>query len=114
MNRKPHQKYCSPFCAKKAWVKNNRQKQREISNRWKKKHPESTRKSSRKHKAKYPEQPKAQIIAFRKVSLGKCCERCGATENLERHHPDYSKPLEVQTLCKTCHTQVHQGLIVSQ
>lgn len=31
------------------------------------------------------------------------CEKCGATESLQRHHPDYSKPAEVKILCHTCH-----------
>jgi hypothetical protein len=32
------------------------------------------------------------------------CQRCGATGvELEKHHPDYSKPLEVQWLCTICH-----------
>lgn len=33
----------------------------------------------------------------------KRCERCGATERLSRHHPDYSKPEEIVVLCSTCH-----------
>lgn len=32
------------------------------------------------------------------------CEACGATDvALEKHHPDYSRPLYVQWLCKKCH-----------
>jgi hypothetical protein len=32
------------------------------------------------------------------------CSRCGdATRRLERHHPDYSKPLEIVWCCKPCH-----------
>jgi len=46
---------------------------------------------------------KAQILARANIPLGSKCEECGSTENLERHHPDYSKPLETQTLCRACH-----------
>lgn len=32
------------------------------------------------------------------------CERCNAaTGTLDRHHPHYSKPLEIRWLCKPCH-----------
>lgn len=32
------------------------------------------------------------------------CQHCGhTTNNLEKHHSDYTKPLEVEWLCTTCH-----------
>jgi protein-arginine kinase activator protein McsA len=34
------------------------------------------------------------------------CERCGSTERLSRHHPDYSKPEEIVVLCSACHPQM--------
>lgn len=34
------------------------------------------------------------------------CENCGSRKNLQRHHPDHSKPLDVQILCQACHTAV--------
>jgi hypothetical protein len=37
------------------------------------------------------------------------CLLCGSKERLERHHPDYSKPLEVMILCQTCHRKVERG-----
>lgn len=36
----------------------------------------------------------------------KPCERCGS-ENSEKHHDDYSKPLEVRWLCRKCHCEWH-------
>jgi len=49
---------------------------------------------------------KARDIA-RRIPLKESCEICGSTENLEHHHPDYSKPREVQTLCIICHGKIH-------
>jgi len=33
------------------------------------------------------------------------CERCGTKCKPEAHHEDYSHPLEVIYLCKTCHVK---------
>lgn len=34
------------------------------------------------------------------------CEACGKAAQ-DYHHPDYSKPLEVVPLCKSCHRRLH-------
>ena len=55
-----------------------------------------------------PEKHKAQALAYRhrKELLKDACEICGTKEKLETHHPDYSRPLFVRTLCKMCHEKV--------
>lgn len=35
------------------------------------------------------------------------CEICGEAK-VEAHHPDYSKPLEVNWLCRKCHAEHHK------
>lgn len=37
------------------------------------------------------------------LTAPKCCEGCGNERPLEKHHPDYAKPLLVVWFCKPCH-----------
>lgn len=38
-----------------------------------------------------------------KLQAPELCEGCGQPRKLEKHHPDYSRPLLVAWLCKPCH-----------
>lgn len=38
------------------------------------------------------------------------CEVCGAKHDIDAHHDDYSKPLEVRWLCRSHHRQHHIAL----
>lgn len=58
--------------------------------------------------AKHPDERKAQHAANNAVRDGKLqrqtrCEGCGLEKPVEKHHPDYSRPLLVLWLCKPCH-----------
>jgi hypothetical protein len=68
-----------------------RQKRREIRERYEERNPE-----------KIAAQRQAQ-----RIPLASQCKQCGGTETLHRHHPDYSKPLEIVTLCSGCHGRAH-------
>ncbi len=35
------------------------------------------------------------------------CESCNEYLPLQKHHEDYSKPLEVEWLCQQCHSRLH-------
>lgn len=55
---------------------------------------------------KNPIKHKARVEAHNRLfDFGKICEGCGSCRKLERHHYDYSKPLEVTWLCKKCHVK---------
>ena len=97
--------------AKEKWLVNNREKRKEVLRKWDKANPEKKRESARIYAKKYPEKRNAQKLA-QKIPLKTSCEKCGSSGErgrLERHHKDYSKPLEVITLCKCCHLEEHYG-----
>jgi len=60
-------------------------------------------------KERYPERVKAREICYEAIRTGKLkkepCELCGE-ENVQAHHEDYSKPLEVRWLCPDCHRTI--------
>ena len=48
-----------------------------------------------------------QAVRDGKMQRGSCVD-CGATENIDGHHDDYSKPLDVEWLCRSCHLKRHR------
>jgi len=66
---------------------------------------------------RYPEKYKARYTLRNAVRLGKinkgCCEICGALD-VEAHHDDYSKPLEVRWFCSLHHRELEGRLIPYQ
>jgi len=66
---------------------------------------------SRDYRQASPEKRKAHQAVNNAVRDGRLqklpCAFCGATERLEAHHHDYSKPLDVTWLCSGCHSRFH-------
>lgn len=62
------------------------------------------------YKKRNPERVLAHKIVYRALRDGTLlsgpCVLCGALQS-EAHHPDYSKPLEVVWLCRSCHRKLH-------
>lgn len=42
------------------------------------------------------------------LTVAERCGFCMRIDKLEAHHPDYSKPLEVIWLCRSCHASTHE------
>lgn len=71
---------------------------------------------SNKAKADYRKRNPAKVSAHSKVRrairLGNLhrqpCEACKSTKDIEAHHDDYSKPLNVRWLCSTHHSEWHR------
>jgi len=61
-----------------------------------------------------PEKIKAEGAVAHAKKMGRLivepCETCGSTENVDAHHDDYTKPLDVRWLCKSCHRRHHAKL----
>lgn len=74
------------------------------------KHPKAVAKSVARWRRKNVKKYLAQVYGLRYGKLKDKCEFCESTDKLERHHPDYSKPLEFLTLCKDCHELLHAEL----
>lgn len=62
-------------------------------------------------RAKNPFPYKANCAVSNAVRDGKLfkepCFNCGSIEDIEAHHMDYEKPLEVVWLCRSCHLEEH-------
>jgi len=80
---------------------------REYYRKNKKKRLKSMKAYQDKNKDKY----KSRQTLRNAVAAGKIektpCKDCGETK-VEARHQDYSKPLEVEWLCKTCHADRHR------
>lgn len=90
------------------WQKANPTKYKNLQKKMCKKNTKNHLNNVNKWKNCNPEKAKAHYLAEHYIALSVFCEDCRCSENLERHHPNYSKPLEVVTLCKKCHTLRHK------
>ena len=73
---------------------------------------ESHKKSLKKYRERFKYKTIARAILRREVLAGritkKPCEICGETKNIQAHHEDYSKPLDVIWLCPKHHAWIHK------
>jgi ribosomal protein S27AE len=90
----------------------NHEKRRALSDEYQRVHPEQVAAAKTRWAEKNTEKRKAQWAANNAVRNGKLtpqpCETCGTTERVQKHHDDYSKPLNVRWLCARCHGIEHR------
>ena len=81
----------------------------EKSKKWAKENPEKMNLARAKYKKNNLEKVKAKDKARWNVKIpkGQLCQCCLLKFAEERHHEDYSKPLEVIFLCISCHKSIH-------
>lgn len=89
--------------------------QRARHNAWWRANLDGATKRRERHKRRHPDKARARKAVHNAVFRGtlakpESCGACGAvTEKrlLHGHHADYSKPLEVEWLCRKCHESIH-------
>lgn len=92
----PGQHWCN--VCRRAWTRARRKRHRDLS-------PEQRLKANARSFANSA-QRRGQLTP-------QPCERCGNAQ-AEKHHKDYSKPLEVQWLCRACHRELHKHGAVAE
>jgi ribosomal protein S27AE len=73
---------------------------------------------SRNYNKLWPEQARAKRLVQKAIQRGKikkpsCCQMCGQPflpNELQAHHHDYTRPLDVSWYCGPCHKVVHKEL----
>jgi|SRR6185436_12017236 len=58
----------------------------------------------------HPEVARAYRIVRRELAAGRfvrpaTCEQCGQSGRIQAAHSDYSRPLDIRWLCRSCHTR---------
>lgn len=86
----------------------------EIQRKYDLANPEKRLIKSKRYQVKFPLKLKAQSLVNQAIRRGELirqsCVCCGK-ENAEAHHSDYTKPLDVQWLCKKHHVAWHKLFI---
>ncbi len=82
---------------------------------WRKNNPGWSTAVGKRYRERYPEKNRAQRIIEYAIRTGKIyrpdyCESCFKECVPDGHHEDYSKPFEVEWLCKLCHTKLHEQI----
>ena len=90
-----------------------RRKQREYTRRFHEQSPEKSLEYARASRTRNLLQYKARTAVGNALRDGRLkrqlCGECGATERVQAHHHDYSKPLDVEWLCFPCHRELRHG-----
>ena len=124
-SRKDGLMYKCKLCEKQYYLLNREkikqyyQLNREEKNQYQKEYNHMNREKINQYQNQYkkrsPEKQKARVKLNDAVRTGKIhkplyCSSCEGDKHLEAHHTDYTKPLEVLWLCRTCHVDLHRGL----
>ena len=89
------------------WAHNNPEKIRASNKKFREENREKCNAYHLKSIKRYPERRIARALAEKNILINnQLCESCKKELAIERHHPDYAKPLKVQLLCMNCHNKI--------
>ena len=103
------QRFCSLSCSTKQQMADRDQGGGNNPN-WKGGISEDHYRYKKRQMARHPKRVKARKKVYTALQSGKLerepCEVCGAEEDVEAHHEDYDKPLDVTWLCSDHHRAI--------
>jgi formylmethanofuran dehydrogenase subunit E len=88
------------------WASKHRKEYNKKCKEWRDNHPQEWYEIRMKYHYKNMEAYNCQSIALKNIPKPQICEIENCNEIGERHHDDYSKPLEVRWLCKKHHREL--------
>ena len=96
----------------KKWRENNTEKREQVLSEWEERNPNY--RSEYYHRVKDRDSIKLKArgklgysVRNKVIAKPDKCEVCGKEGKLDGHHHDYSKPLDVKWVCKSCHVNIH-------
>jgi hypothetical protein len=96
------------------WFKKHPGYSSEQGRRWKLDHPGRNTLYQKQYRKDHPKVSRCWRATQRAIISGKLikqpCLFCGSLK-VQAHHPDYSKPLDIVWLCKSCHKRLHAVLL---
>jgi len=99
----------------KKYRKHNKDKIRATQKIWRDNNKDKVRQSFLRAFNKNPEKHKARsklnfLIYKGKIEKPDKCSICDSVVNIEAHHVDYTKPLDVEWVCSKCHYIIHHEI----
>lgn len=98
----------------KEWRRNHPNYHKVYSKKWREDNPHypknrgNYKENQKKWSRENPEKIKVYNITNKMKLRKSACEKCGVGNvRLEAHHPDYSNPNKIITLCVGCHKVIH-------
>jgi len=82
------------------YVKNSEKKKKDVA--------DSRKRNQKKVKA---QNKLNKAVQYGRVVKPERCEHCNEVKDLDGHHYDYDKPLDVIWLCRSCHMKEHSEYI---